>query len=265
MRLYDNALPSKYEEIKTWYPVWYRDVREMDALWRAFGAHMDDMQLANIRAVNNHFIAKMDAQTVAKLEKALRITYSGPRTLVERRNVLLALWIPNNHIGYREIIELIQVFTAGEIDVTFDSGFIRITITRNFSDPFNMYDTNMILRSRIPAHLELCLTDIMLPVRVVNWNRFRLINFQVQFIFRNRSVWTRKPMLDGVQRLDGTWLLDSTRLGMGMHNIIFSSYRFSTRPRLRARAITDSRWYLDGSWSLDSARTLTADIKEEEL
>jgi len=29
MRLYDNAYPSTYEEIKTWYPAWYRDVLEM--------------------------------------------------------------------------------------------------------------------------------------------------------------------------------------------------------------------------------------------
>ena len=40
MRLYDNAYPSTYEEIKTWYPAWYRDVLEMDALWQIGRAHV---------------------------------------------------------------------------------------------------------------------------------------------------------------------------------------------------------------------------------
>lgn len=38
MPLYDNAFPSNYDEIKTYYPVWYFDVLEMDAVWRAEAA-----------------------------------------------------------------------------------------------------------------------------------------------------------------------------------------------------------------------------------
>lgn len=33
--LYPNGFPSAYEELKTFYPVFYRDVFEMDAIWRA--------------------------------------------------------------------------------------------------------------------------------------------------------------------------------------------------------------------------------------
>ena len=31
--LYPNGFPSAYEELKTFYPVFYRDVFEMDAIW----------------------------------------------------------------------------------------------------------------------------------------------------------------------------------------------------------------------------------------
>ena len=42
--LYPNGFPSAYEELKTFYPVFYRDVFEMDAIWRAAGGGLDEIE-----------------------------------------------------------------------------------------------------------------------------------------------------------------------------------------------------------------------------
>ena len=159
MKLYENAWPNIYEEIKTWYPVWYREVLEMDALWRIWGMHLDAAQMGIIQAVDNNFIKYADAQTITGFENFLGIVYDGPRTLSERRNVLKALFTGTGHIGQREIKELISVMADGEIEVSLVEGSIQITVTRESSDGFNLYDFHLILDKIIPAHLGLRFID----------------------------------------------------------------------------------------------------------
>ena len=158
MLLYENAWPNNYEEIKTWYPVWYREVLEMDALWRVWGKHTDDIQAGIIQAIDNNFIDYADAQTISKLEKFFGIVYDGPRTLVERRNVIKAFIIGSGRIGQRQIKELISVFVDGEIEVQLIGGAIHIAINREDSAKFNVNDCYSLLSGRIPAHLSLKMT-----------------------------------------------------------------------------------------------------------
>lgn len=214
MKLYENAYPSTYEEIKTWYPVWYRDVFEMDALWRVWGARLDEIQAGIIQAVDNNFIDYADAETLTKWEEFFNITYDGPRTIAERRNLLKALLLGSGHVGQQEIKEIISVFTDGEIEVALDGGTIRITVTRDFGDSFNLYDCHYILDNRIPAHLALDMVDKLLPVSVFTDNRFIFEDLKIALKAQNRSVFQEGVQLDGEKTLDGTWKLDSIRPGI---------------------------------------------------
>lgn len=214
MLLYDNAPPSTYEEIKTWYPVWYRDVLEMDALWRVWGGQLDAIQAGIIQAVDNNFIDYADAETLAKLEAFFHITYDGPRSLTDRRNMIKALLLGQGHVGQKEIKELISVFTNGKIDLELIGGLIRITVTRDFGDNFNLYDCNFILGGRIPAHLGLDMVDKLLPVSVFTDNRFVFRDLKIAFAVQNRSAIVDGIKLNGEKTLDGTWKLGSIRLGI---------------------------------------------------
>ena len=214
MRLYDNAYPSTYEEIKTWYPAWYRDVLEMDALWRVWGGQLDEIQAGIIRAIDNNFIDYADAETLAKLETFFHITYDGPRTLTERRNMIKAIILGQGHVGQKEIKELIAVFTNGKIDVELIGGMVRITVTRDFGDNFNLYDCHFILDNRIPAHLALDMVDKLLPVSVFNENGFIFRDLKIALAVKNRSLIVDGIKLDGERVLDGTWELDSIRPGI---------------------------------------------------
>ena len=155
MRLYENAWPSVYEEIKTWYPVWYREVLEMDGLWKIWGGQLDSVQAGIIGAVDNNFIDFADAQTVTKLERFLGIIYDTPRTLVERRNVIKAFIIGSGRIGRKEIKEIISAFTSGKAEVGFAGGVVSIDITKNPGDTFRFADIYFVIGGRIPAHLAL--------------------------------------------------------------------------------------------------------------
>lgn len=61
--LYPNGFPSAYEELKTFYPVFYRDVFEMDAIWRAAGGGLDEIEDGVDAVVNNNFVSLMDTDT----------------------------------------------------------------------------------------------------------------------------------------------------------------------------------------------------------
>lgn len=214
MKLYENAYPSVYEEIKTWYPVWYRDVFEMDALWRVWGGQLDEIQAGIIRAVDNNFIDYADAETLTKWETLFNVTYDGPRTLAERRNLLKALLLGMGHIGQKEIKEIISVFTNGQIEVQLIGGMIRITVTRDFGDNFNLYDCNYILDNKIPAHLALDMVDKLLPVSAFTDNRFIFRDLRLALAVQNRCLIRDGVQLNGEKTLDGTWLLDSIRPGL---------------------------------------------------
>jgi len=255
MKLYENAWRSSYEEIKTWYPVWYREVLEMDALWRAWGAHLDAVQAGIVRAVDNNSIRYADARTIAELEAFLGIVYDGPRTLSERRNVLKALFTGTGHIGQREIKELVSVLADGEIGVALVGGTVQVTVTREMSDRFNLYDCHLILDKIIPAHLGLSFIDNLNAVRIANENRFVFLrlnvraasrhpgralckNFGAKIRFVNYGVDTDRVCLDGRKTLDGSWQLGEKKVGViaGLAARVFaaSAYRFKNGGNIKA-------------------------------
>ncbi|MDR1692903.1 MAG: hypothetical protein LBR72_06045 [Oscillospiraceae bacterium] len=160
MRLYDNAPGGNYEELKTFYPVWYRGVLEMDALWRVFGGQLDDAQAGIVRAIDNCFIRSADEPTVTGLEAFLSIRYTGTRTLNERRTAVAALFSGHNHIGEPEIRQIVGLFTAGVVGVAFGYGVIGVTVDTVAGEPFQIEDCRAVLLKNIPAHLALMMTVI---------------------------------------------------------------------------------------------------------
>ena len=226
MLIYENAWPSTYEEFKTWYPVWYRDILEMDAIWQVLGGQMDKVQALLVWMVDSNFIDHADASMIARLENFLGIVHPYPRTLVERRAVLRGFTIGRGHMGRPRIIELISIFTAGEIDVSFTRpGRINVAVTRDFGDMFNLHDINMIIGHRIPSHLSLWIADFPRPVRAVNSNSFIFIGLLIRFCIANMTAPGFR--LYGSRQLCGSWLLGG---GM-MHGISFADFHVQTAVR----------------------------------
>jgi hypothetical protein len=256
MLLFDNELENTYDEIKTWYPVWYLDVLDMNVLLKIYGKHFDDVRAEFIRAVDNNFIDFADAQTVSRLERFLDIVYDGPRTLAERRNVIKAFIIGSGRIGRKEIQQLLGVLTNGTIDVAFAGGTIDINVKRDFGDVFNLFDARLILDSRIPAHLALHFIYTFVPVRALTQSRFiftdlniqlaaknqppgtTLTEFTARMTFRNYGTVWQRFLLDGTWKLDGSHYLGgytSSKIfsGMTARNMKCGAYKIINQNTLK--------------------------------
>jgi hypothetical protein len=158
MLLFEHSR-DMYEEIKEMYPVWYREVVDMTALWTVFGTKLEEIKNDILRAVDNNFIDYADAATITKLETFLRITHDEPRTIDERRKVIKAFIVGHGKIGQQQIKELVAVFTNNEVGVEFSQGVITVTVVQDITNPFRSSDVRFILEARIPAHLALVLSE----------------------------------------------------------------------------------------------------------
>lgn len=151
--LYPNGFPSAYEELKTFYPVFYRDVFEMDAIWRTCGGGMDEIEDDVDRVANSTYISLMDETALAQMEAFLDVPPDGSRTLEERRKLVSSYFLGAGHIGAREIKEIAKAFTEGKCEVSFANSEVYIHIKADISDTPPADDFFFILRKKIPAHL----------------------------------------------------------------------------------------------------------------
>ena len=151
--LYPNGFPSAYEELKTFYPVFYRDVFEMDAIWRVCGGGLDIIE-ANVDAVaNSTFISLMDEAALALMEVFLGVPSDPSRSIEDRRKLVSSYFLGTGHIGAPEIKEITRAFTEGQCEVAFEGGAVYIHIKAEITDTPPADDYFYILRKKIPAHL----------------------------------------------------------------------------------------------------------------
>ncbi len=153
--LYDNAWPSTYEEIKSFYPVWYWDVFEMDAIWRAQGYEMDNVRRTIERVIDDGYIDTADSDMIAQYEHFLDLPTDKTVPLEERRKIVSATLFLILHIGAPEIKEILGIFTDSPVTVTFANGKIGIIVESGRKEPPGVDACDALLRKRIPAHLAL--------------------------------------------------------------------------------------------------------------
>lgn len=153
--LYPNGFPDAYEELKTFYPVFYRDVFEMDAIWRTCGGGLDEIETNVDRVANSTFISMMDETALSRMEQFLGIPFDSKRTLEERRSLAASYFLGTGHFGAPEIKELTRAFTDGKCTVSFGGGVVYIHIKADISDTPQADDYYFMLRKKTPAHLGL--------------------------------------------------------------------------------------------------------------
>lgn len=156
--LYPNGFPSVYDELKTFYPVFYRDVFEMDAIWRAAGGKLDEIEAGVDAAANDTFISMMDAAALSDMEAFLDIAPNKNRTLEVRRKLVASYFVGANHIGAPEIKELVRGYTGDTPEVKFSKGRIYVCISPPYESAFFSSDIIECLLRKIPAHLALSLS-----------------------------------------------------------------------------------------------------------
>ena len=120
MQLFNDYWENTYSEIRTWYPIYYLDVYEMQEVLKAEGALIDDLKKAIQKVFDNCFIDQMDEAHIAMLEDWLGIRFARQRTLSERRAALKAMFAGHGHISASLLKSIVQSYTNSEVEIYFE-------------------------------------------------------------------------------------------------------------------------------------------------
>lgn len=165
MKLYENS-PPNFEEMKTYYPVWYWDVNEMVAIWRVMGGKLDAIRAGLLQAVDNNFISTADESAIKDFEAFYRIAPSAYQALDERRSVLMASLMGQGSLSGDKIKEVVRLIANAESELELKSGslYVLVTFENNPENPTDYIGTlRSTLERQIPAHLQLITQYALIP------------------------------------------------------------------------------------------------------
>ena len=144
---------NNYDDIKTFLPIFYNEVFEMQTLLKTEGYALDKLEEGTVRILLNNFIMDADDESITRLEKFLYIKTDKIRSLDERRRLVASYFIGFGKINATKIKEIVYSFTGANSEVYFEDSMVSIEIERGTSESLYLIDVNNILSGRIPAHL----------------------------------------------------------------------------------------------------------------
>ena len=156
-----EGYPNNYEILKMKYPRFYDRVLEMQAILKAQGDILNEIQIAYEIILNDMFIIHMDENSVSILESFLNIIPASHQTLDERKKILIAHFKGFGKISSKAIREISKEYNL-EAETYFDEqdenlNFllrIKLRVPRNSDEISNYVDNIKILDIRLPAHLK---------------------------------------------------------------------------------------------------------------
>ena len=157
--LYDNGFACNYDELITYYPKFYRNVFEMDAILRAYGDLADGMEDSIERVLNNTLIDTADEETITRLEKFYRINLVKERSLEDRRRMLKACRVGNGKLSASVLAAMITSYTGADTEIVFEpydeagNNRLEIRFERGAEQTIYIIDILTLLSKKIPAHL----------------------------------------------------------------------------------------------------------------
>ncbi len=150
----------KYDELITFYPRYYREVFEMDAILRAEGALADGIAGGIDLVLANNFIDSADESTIRLLEKFLGLSLQKQRSLESRRNLVRAFFAGFGKLSASCLEQMIYAYTGASTTCEFypfdeeGNNRLDIIIERGSEDALYMSDIYLLLSKKIPAHIE---------------------------------------------------------------------------------------------------------------
>ncbi len=160
MKFYNRTYASDYDELITYYPRYYRDVFEMDAILRAVGSVTDDLTDDIERVYFNNFLDHCDEETLRRYEAFLGIQLNRFRTLDERRRFIKAFIAGFGKISASMIAGMIYEYTHADVDIWFEpsdeigNNTLYIHFKRGNISTLYMSDIITLLSKKLPAHID---------------------------------------------------------------------------------------------------------------
>ncbi len=165
MSMFSPYWKCNYDEMITFYPRFYREVFEMDAILRAEGRLADNVLNGIDKMLMNNFIDTMDEDTLIRFEAFLDIAIVRERTPDERRRFIKSFIAGMGKVSQTRIAEVIRAYTDTQAVCDFypfdkeGNNRLDIKFERGNLPVIYISDIYTLLTKMLPAHI--CYTVIM--------------------------------------------------------------------------------------------------------
>lgn len=233
MSMFSPYWKCKYDELITFYPRFYREVLEMDAILRAEGGLADGVQDGIERLLLNNFVETADEATLNTLMDYYGVAVTSTQTAAEKRGLVKMCLIGEGKVSSSLIKDMLAAYTNAETVISFepfdDEGNERLVVHCVIPDgeKFVLSDVKSIIEKKIPAHIVLLLSEAFEMETDIHTDHSVLL---VNVNFR----W-RLPFLEIAQDV-------KTVMGMRFAVTVFHKLK-----------------YFDGTWNFDGSELLNAD------
>lgn len=160
MSMFNPYWKCNYDQLITYYPRFYREVLEMDAILRAEGGLADGIQNGIDKMLMNCFIDGADEDTLTELEAFLGLSLLKQRTVEERRRFIKSFFAGQGEVSQTRIAEMIRAYTGADtvcvLEPFDEAGNNRLDIQfeRGGVDVIYISDIYTLLAKMLPAHIE---------------------------------------------------------------------------------------------------------------
>ena len=243
-----------------------REVMEMRAV---NGANEPEIALAwdaLTQVLANQFLETADAQGVAVWEKELGLLPKDTDSLAERKTRIKAKWNMELPYSFPWLKSwLTGLYGKDGHEESVEGYTLLIQLRYDFLSNSDSQTTEVLktLRPIVPENMLMRAANKYSPVVLKNRQAFLLAALCVRA--RASNFGQKTVVLDGRNRLDGTWLLNQGVIrGQALHRVRIT---ISARNQMSTsgRVTSDAMWRLDGTCGLDGAKKLNAEIKRSEL
>lgn len=157
------------EELLSFYPHFYRNVKEMVAVNESMAAEIDKITDCGQKVLDDSNITTACESIIKFYEDIIGIGYSSLRTLEERRRLVLAYYNIFGKVSASKIKNAIMYYTGAEVEIKFinkDSKgnyLLEIECVRGTISSLFLDDIALLCKKIIPAHLFLNFSITILP------------------------------------------------------------------------------------------------------
>ena len=116
---YNNGFENTYEELITFYPIFYRKVLEMRAILETDGKLIDNIIVAINTVIDNSFVGTADESMIARLEAFLGLEIDKNLSLEDRRKIAMTFFAGHGKVSASIIRNIIHTLTDADTNISF--------------------------------------------------------------------------------------------------------------------------------------------------
>lgn len=154
--IFNNQQRSGYEELFSYGPRFYKDIKEMDAIYRLAGATLDIGAKKLEVLMNDQFIEHADEETISRYEKWLHIEGNESKSLEDRRKKVKLVWNGGEKLSGKLIKSLVKSYTGCDEEPSVRmTTYLKVIARVKEDNQVYLSDLYEQLYKMLPAHIRM--------------------------------------------------------------------------------------------------------------